>query len=303
MNADGTDVTQVTSNPGQDGDPAFSADGSRIAFTRDRDGNRELYAIGVDGSAETRLTTSPANEQDPAFSADGSRLAFVSDRDGNREIYLAAADGTDPTRLTSDPAADYQPNFSPDGSRIAFASERVGGLGRIFVMGADGSAPTLLSSSDTSADHDPSFSPDGTKVAFAGDFVCPPGYGCGQILGGAIYVTGSDGLSDRTVVQPGIPLADLDWAVATAGSPPDPPPDPTPDTTPPDTQAISGPSGPTNDSTPSFACTGTDEVTTTGQLQYSTRLDQGEWSAYSPDTSVTLAVSRRTTHLLGAGAR
>jgi len=221
MDADGTDVRQVTSDPAQDLDPAFSADGSRIAFASDRDGNRELYVIGFDGAGETRLTSSPANEEDPAFSADGSRLAFVRDRDGNREIYVAAADGAAPVRLTFDPAADYQPNFAPDGSGIAFTSERVGGIGRIHVMGADGSAPMLLSSSDTSADHDPSFSPDGAKVGFAGDFICPPGYGCGQILAGAIYSTASDGLSERTAVQPGIPLADLDWGVATAGSPPE----------------------------------------------------------------------------------
>ena len=291
MDADGTDVRQVTSNPAQDLDPAFSADGSRIAFASDRDGNRELYVVGVDGTGETRLTSSPANEEEPAFSADGSRLAFVSDRDGNGEIYVAAADGAAPVRLTFDPAADYQPNFAPDGSRIAFASERVGGIGRIHVMGADGSAPMLLSSSDTSADHDPSFSPDGAKVAFAGDSVCRPGYGCGQILGGAIYSTASDGLSERTAVQPGIPLADLDWGVATAGGPPDPPPDPAPDMSPPDTQLVSGPSGPTHDGTPSFSFTGADDVTATGQLQYSTRLDNGEWSTYSFATSVTLAVT------------
>ena len=117
-------------------------------------------------------------------------------------------------------------------------------------------------------------------------------------------MTGSDGLSDGTVVQPGIPLADLDWGVANRRQPaatrrPTRHRTPLPRTP----RLISGPSGPTNDSTPSFAFTGTDEVTTTGQLQYSTRLDQGEWSAYSPDTSVTLAVSRRTAHLLGAGAR
>jgi dipeptidyl aminopeptidase/acylaminoacyl peptidase len=292
MNADGSDVTQVTSNPAPDADPAFSADGSRIAFTSDRDGNRDLYVIGVNGSGETRMTSSPANEEDPAFSADGSRLAFVSDRDGNREIYLAAADGSDPARLTADPAADYQPNFSPDGSRIAFTSTRADGLAHIHAMGADGSAPTPLSSGDTSSDEDPSFSPDGTQVAFAGDFVCPPGYGCGQILGGSMVVTASDGLSGSTGLA-WAPWAELDWGVATPGSPPDPTPDPTPepDTAPPETLFVSGPSGPTNDNSPSLSYSGTDDVTASGQLQYSTRLDQGAWSAYSSDTSVTLAVS------------
>jgi len=291
MDADGTDVKQVTSNPVfQEFDPAFSADGSRIAFASDRDGNRELYVIRVDGSGQTRLTTTATNEEDPAFSADGSRLAFTSDRDGNREIYVAGADGANPVRLTVDPAADYQPNFAPDGSRIAFTSERVGGIGRIHMMGADGSAPTLLTSSDTSSDHDPSFSPDGSKVAFAGDFICPPGYGCGQILSGAVYLTGSDGPSGRTGLA-SAPLAELDWGVATADGPPDPPPDPAPDTTPPDAQFAAGPSGPTNDGTPSFSFTGTDDVTPTAALQFSYRVDQGAWSTYSPGTSVTLALT------------
>jgi dipeptidyl aminopeptidase/acylaminoacyl peptidase len=295
MDADGTDVTQLTSNPAQEFDPAFSADGSRIAFASGRGGNGDLYVIGVDGSGETRLTTSPANEQDPAFSADGSRLAFVSDREGNREIYVAAADGNDPVRLTADPAADYQPNFSPDGSRIAFTSTRAGGPAHIYVMGADGSAPTPLSSSDTSSDQDPSFSPDGTKVAFASDDFCPPGYLCGQILGGAIVVTASDGLSAPTGLT-WAPWAELDWGIATtAGPPPDPVPEPTPDpapdTTPPETEVVSGPNAPTNTSSPSFAFTGSDDVTATGQLEYSTRLDHGEWSAYSSATSVTLAVA------------
>ena len=76
----------------------------------------------------------------PNRAATKHAAGVISDRDGNREIYLAAADGADPVRLTVDPAADFQPNFAPDGSRIAFTSTRVGGLGRIFVVGADGSA-------------------------------------------------------------------------------------------------------------------------------------------------------------------
>jgi dipeptidyl aminopeptidase/acylaminoacyl peptidase len=303
MDADGTDVRRVTSSPAQDFDPAFSADGATIVFASDRDGNRELYVIGADVSGETRVTSSAANEEDPAFSADGSRLAFTSDRDGNREVYVAAADGAAPLRLTFDPAADYQPGFSPDGSRIAFTSERGGGLGRIHVMGVDGSAPTLLSSSDTSADHDPSFSPDGTKVVFAGDFVCPPVGGCAAIMRAWVFLTGSDGLSGRTAVGELSWVADLDWGVATPVSPrPDPTPVPVPDTTPPETQLTSGPSGPTNDSTPTFAFSGSDDVSAAGQLQYSTRLGHGEWSAYTSATNVTLALGDGQ-HIIAVRAR
>ena len=140
--------------------------------------------MNADGSGLVSLTGgSWSNDSAPAFSPDGSRIAFVSDRAGNAEIFVMDADGTDVARVTNNPAQDFYPAFSADGARIAFASDRVGGIGRIHVMRADGSAPTLLTSSDTSSDEDPSFSPDGTKVAFAADFVCPPGYGCGQIRG------------------------------------------------------------------------------------------------------------------------
>src|SRR5918993_991140 len=159
MNADGSGLVDLTGCCADEWAPAFSPDGSRIAFTSNRTGDAEIYVMDADGTDVRRVTSSPAQDFDPAFSADGATIAFTSDRDGNREVYVAAADGAAPLRLTFDPAADYQPGFSPDGSRIAFTSERGGGLGRIHVMGVDGSAPTLLSSSDTSADHDPSFSP------------------------------------------------------------------------------------------------------------------------------------------------
>jgi WD40-like Beta Propeller Repeat len=213
MNADGTDLSRVTNNTARDFGPAFSADGSKIAFTSDRDGNRDIYVVNIDGSGETRLMTNAANEEDPTFSADGASIAFTSDRDGNREIYIAAADGANPVRLTADPAADYKADFSPDGARIAFTSERDGGVAHIYVMRADGSAPTMLTSSKTSSDHGPSFSADGKMIAFAGNFYCPPGLICGDLLSGAVYVTRSDGSGGRTAVTGGSIVADPDWGI------------------------------------------------------------------------------------------
>src|SRR5262249_25114501 len=75
MNADGSGVTPLTSDPGEDSRASFSADGKRIVFRSDRaphTGNPEIYVMNADGSGQTRLTTT-GNESRPAFSPDGSK--------------------------------------------------------------------------------------------------------------------------------------------------------------------------------------------------------------------------------------
>jgi Tol biopolymer transport system component len=64
-------------------------------------------------------------------------------------------------RLTTDPADDYNPSWSPDGTQIAFHSHRYLGVGRIFVMNADGTNVRRL----TSPEFD-DWSPDGTQILF-----------------------------------------------------------------------------------------------------------------------------------------
>ena len=68
MNADGTGQTNLTSNSAWDAQPAWSTDGSQIAFVSDRDGNDEIYVMSADGSNQTRLTSDPATDQQPAWS-------------------------------------------------------------------------------------------------------------------------------------------------------------------------------------------------------------------------------------------
>ena len=50
MNPDGSNQTRLTFHPSPDGDPAWSADGSKIAFNSGRDGNFEIYVMNADGS-------------------------------------------------------------------------------------------------------------------------------------------------------------------------------------------------------------------------------------------------------------
>lgn len=91
----------------------WSPDGSRIAFTSDRDGGTGIYVMNADGSGPTRLTDSPAGDFLPTWSADGSKIAFISSRDGNREVYVINADGSGQTNLTKNPAYDVAPTWSP----------------------------------------------------------------------------------------------------------------------------------------------------------------------------------------------
>ena len=88
-------------------------DGTKIAFTSDRDGNNEIYVMNAqDGSNQTRLTDNPASDEFPSWSPDGVKIAFTSDRDGNTEIYVMnAQDGSNQTRLTDNAASDALPEW------------------------------------------------------------------------------------------------------------------------------------------------------------------------------------------------
>jgi Tol biopolymer transport system component len=117
MKSDGTDLVNLTNTPTiNDEAPAWSPDGSKIAFQSDRDGDYEVYYLNVSNpTLQVNLTKSSSSDEGvPAWSPDGSKIAFVSDRDGNDEIYsMKSSDGSDQTRLTNNSADDEAPDWSP----------------------------------------------------------------------------------------------------------------------------------------------------------------------------------------------
>jgi Tol biopolymer transport system component len=166
INSIGVGNIRLTDNSASDVDPAWSADGSRIAFTSSRDGNAEIYVMDASGENQVRVTNSPDFDHSPTWSPDGSRIAFVSVGDGNTEIFVVNADGTNRVRLTTQIGADTDPAWSPDGTKIAFRSDRTGSA-VIWLMNADGSSPSQLTSGPL-GDLQPAWSPDGTRIAFSG---------------------------------------------------------------------------------------------------------------------------------------
>jgi TolB protein len=158
-------MTPLTDLPTSQFHPAWSPDGSRIAFdAQSGEGEMQFHVMDEDGSnlqasrkVRSGTTSLPGRPMEL-----GSRSS--ANRDGNDEIYVMNADGSGQARLTTDVDMDLSPTWSPDGSRIAFQSNR-DGFNRIYVMGADGSGVIGLTDSEG---FDPAWSADGTRIAFAG---------------------------------------------------------------------------------------------------------------------------------------
>jgi Tol biopolymer transport system component len=97
MNADGSQLRQVTELGGANFAPYFTPDGTRIIFASNHHNPRgrdfELYLIGVDGSGLERITWNPSFDGFPMFSPDGTRLVFASNRfaktQGSTNVFIA----------------------------------------------------------------------------------------------------------------------------------------------------------------------------------------------------------------------
>ena len=158
---------QLTTDPGSDGNPTWSPDGSRVAFDSNRDGDFDIYVMNADGTGLERLIGEDGADVSPAWSPEGGSIAYATTRDGNNEIYVVDVTTGEERRITKNPAHDGQPTWSPDGSSIAFSSDRTGNS-EIFVMAADGADQHNLSRS-ASDELKPSWSPDGSSIAFDSD--------------------------------------------------------------------------------------------------------------------------------------
>lgn len=114
MNVDGSGQTNLTSSStANDEEPCFTADGTRIVFTSDRDqmGIYNLYLMMVDGSNVMRLTNNSCKDTSPSCSPNGSQIAFMSDRDGSQDIFLMDLSGEDRYKIADTFGTDSQPSF------------------------------------------------------------------------------------------------------------------------------------------------------------------------------------------------
>ena len=144
--------------------PAWSPDGTRIAYVSFERGRAIVYVQSLLTGQRTLIANYPGSNSAPAWAPDGKRLAIVLTKDGPSQIYLVNPDGSGLRRITYSDAIDTEPNFSSDGKWIIFTSDR-GGSPQIYRMTAGGGTPERLTF-EGNYNVSPRFSPDGKSFVF-----------------------------------------------------------------------------------------------------------------------------------------
>ena len=220
---DGSHSLRLTENRLIDTSPAWSPDGTRIAFVRDGDPGADLdqgiYTMASDGSdviAVMDFRRGGVSLEDPlvyqeiyagpVWSPDGKKLAFVlieteSLRGGRRNrqvLYTINADGSGLTRMFAGMNRQTDeimgsPAWSPDGKSLAFAHSSLDDGTKLYTIDPDGSGLRTMTDeagSSPTSDANLSWSPDGSSLLF------PTGTK-------AVYVIKADGSDIRTIKAPG----------------------------------------------------------------------------------------------------
>jgi Tol biopolymer transport system component len=183
INANGSDLREITSGPGMHEVPSWSPDGKTIAFDFSPQNpgtpgfEARLWTMRADGShAEALPMQQPGFDVEPKYSPDGRWIAFSRLREGSHidqaAIFLVGADGGRVDQITPWGDRLEHPTWSPDGRWIIFSSPE----GTIEMIRPDGRGRhTILAPTEAFGGHKPVFSPDGTKILFVCGFVFPDG--------------------------------------------------------------------------------------------------------------------------------
>lgn len=171
-------LKQVTFSDGLEDFPAFSPDGSRLAYCWEVDGFKQVIVKDLATGQEGAITSTRADNIQPDWWPDGNAIVFVrSNREDGKlepgDVYGVYVEG-DVWRYDLDTRQEkklldeaFNPAVSPDGERIAVDASWAG-TRRVWVVDALGRNPRQATFDDTEAvSHlDPDWSPDGTKVVF-----------------------------------------------------------------------------------------------------------------------------------------
>lgn len=138
MKADGTDVRRLTTAPGYDGGPFFSADGKKITWRRfsESGASAEIYTMDVDGKNQKQITRINAMSWAPYYHPSGDYIVFASTVGGysNFELFIVDSEGKKQAqRVTFAEGFDGLASYSPDGQKITWSHRNEKGESQIYI--------------------------------------------------------------------------------------------------------------------------------------------------------------------------
>ena len=122
--------------PGTNSGARFAPDGNQLACSISKDGNPELYVVGLGGGAR-RLTHTRGAESSPTWSPNGSEIIYASDDAGTPKLYRISSGGGSGSPVATGYGYSTEPSWSPDGQHLAF-NVRSGGGFSVAVMDLNG---------------------------------------------------------------------------------------------------------------------------------------------------------------------
>ncbi|HEX7010115.1 MAG TPA: DPP IV N-terminal domain-containing protein [Phycisphaeraceae bacterium] len=166
----GTTITQLTNDSANDVMPAFSPDGSRIAFASDRAGNWDIYLMDIRGGQPIQLTSDPSQDLHPSFSPDGRRLVYCSygGASGQWEMVVINLDEPGSKRFIGH---GLFPTWSPVEDKILFQRARQRGtrwfsIWTVELVNGEAMPPTEIAASSNAAVITPEWGPNGQQIVF-----------------------------------------------------------------------------------------------------------------------------------------
>ncbi|MGD0961725.1 MAG: Tol-Pal system beta propeller repeat protein TolB [Methylomonas sp.] len=141
--SDGFNPRTVAESPEPIMAPAWSPDGSKIAYVSFHTKRSEIYVQVLATGHRESVSSYHGINGAPAFSPDGGSLAMTLSKDGNPDIYVLNLSTRNLTRLTSNSSIDTEPNWSADGSSIVYTSDQ-GGKPQLYLIPAGGGKSTRL---------------------------------------------------------------------------------------------------------------------------------------------------------------
>ncbi len=143
--------------------PAWSPDGSSLAYVSFESQRPEIYIQHLATARRTRIASFRGLNSAPAWSPDGKFLALVLSKDGSPDVYTLNTATKRLKRLTSHRAIDTEPVWTPDGRTIIFTSDR-SGTPQLYEIDVDGGRPRRITF-EGRYNAGATLSPDGRYVA------------------------------------------------------------------------------------------------------------------------------------------